>query len=75
MLLNGFNHVAILTADTDRFVAFYREVFEAEVAGEQLMGDEGRLTLVKIGDDVEIDLLEVIGNLEPQRQTPMQTSS
>ena len=71
MLLNGFNHVAILTADTDRFVTFYREVFEAEVAGEQLIGDEGRLTLVKIGDHVEINLFEVNGNPEPQRQTPM----
>ncbi len=31
MLLDGFNHVAILTNDTDRLHAFYREVFEAEV--------------------------------------------
>lgn len=32
MLLNGVNHAAILTKDTDRLVAFYREVFEAETA-------------------------------------------
>ena len=25
------NHVAILTHDTDRLVAFYREVFDAEI--------------------------------------------
>jgi len=29
MLLNGINHVAILTNDTDRLHAFYREVFDA----------------------------------------------
>jgi catechol 2,3-dioxygenase-like lactoylglutathione lyase family enzyme len=34
VLLDGFNHVAILTGDTDRFVAFYREVFDATVDGE-----------------------------------------
>ena len=31
MLLNGINHVALLTYDTDRLVAFYREVFDAEM--------------------------------------------
>ena len=35
MLLNGVNHLAILTHDTDRLVAFYREVFDAEV-GDRL---------------------------------------
>jgi catechol 2,3-dioxygenase-like lactoylglutathione lyase family enzyme len=30
-LTTGINHVAIMTADVDRFVAFYREVFDAEV--------------------------------------------
>jgi predicted enzyme related to lactoylglutathione lyase len=41
MLLDDVNHVAILTGDTERFVNFYREVFEAEVDGSQEMGDEG----------------------------------
>ena len=36
MLLNGVNHVALLTHDTDWLVAFYREVFDAEIA--QLTG-------------------------------------
>jgi catechol 2,3-dioxygenase-like lactoylglutathione lyase family enzyme len=35
VLLDGVNHVAIVTKDADRLVAFYREVFEAEVAGRQ----------------------------------------
>jgi catechol 2,3-dioxygenase-like lactoylglutathione lyase family enzyme len=71
MLLDGFNHVAILTADTERFVAFYRDVFGAEVTGQQSMGDAGQLTFVRIGDDAEINLFEVKDNSECQRQTPM----
>jgi catechol 2,3-dioxygenase-like lactoylglutathione lyase family enzyme len=71
VLLNGFNHVAILTADTERFVAFYRDVFDAEVVGEQRMGDEGVLTFVRVGQAAEINLFEVRGNTEAARQTPM----
>ena len=71
MLLNGVNHVAILTGDTERFVEFYREVFEAEVDGGQSMGEEGTLTFVRIGDQAEINLFEVRGNTEAERQTPM----
>ena len=71
MLLDGFNHVAIITADTARFVDFYREVFGAQVVGEQRMGDEGVLTMVEIGGQREINLFEVHGNTEAQRQTPM----
>jgi len=71
MLLDGFNHVAVITADAERFVAFFREVFEAEVIGQLSMGSDGKLTFVKIGDDVEFNLFEVPGSTEPNRQTPM----
>lgn len=30
-LLSGVNHIALLTADTDRFHDFYRDVFDAQV--------------------------------------------
>jgi catechol 2,3-dioxygenase-like lactoylglutathione lyase family enzyme len=30
-MLTGVNHVAVLTADLDRFVEFYRDVFELDV--------------------------------------------
>jgi catechol 2,3-dioxygenase-like lactoylglutathione lyase family enzyme len=63
--------VAILPADTLRFIEFYRDVFGAEVLGEQRMGDEGVLTFVAIGGGREINLFEVTGNAESQRQTPM----
>ena len=71
MLLNGFNHVAILTADTERFVGFYQDVFDATVDGE-LRPDEGmRLTFVKVGPEAEFNVFEVDGNAEAARQTPM----
>jgi catechol 2,3-dioxygenase-like lactoylglutathione lyase family enzyme len=70
MLLNGVNHVAIVTKDTDRLVAFYREVFEAEVAGRQ--GFEGFwLTFISIGETAELTVVEIEGNTEADRQTPM----
>jgi len=70
MLLDGVNHVAILTSDTERFVNFYRDVFEAEVEGTNDIGGEGTLSFVKIGR-AEINLFELHGNSEAQRQTPM----
>lgn len=70
MLLNGFNHIAVLTTDTDRFVEFYSDVFGAEVIGSQQM-PEGRLTFVKVGPHSEFNLFEVAGNTEATRQTPM----
>jgi catechol 2,3-dioxygenase-like lactoylglutathione lyase family enzyme len=71
MLLDGFNHVAIITADRDRFVEFYKDVFDATVSGEQRMGDDGVLTFVDIGDQREINLFEIRGNSEAGRQVPM----
>jgi catechol 2,3-dioxygenase-like lactoylglutathione lyase family enzyme len=71
MLLDGFQHVAILTADTERFVTFYREVFGAEIAGSTDMDGHGQLTLVQIGGQADINLFEISGNSEAERQTPM----
>lgn len=71
MLLDGFNHVAVLTSDTDRFVEFYRDVFGAEVAGQMDMGGQGTLTFVKVGTEADINLFEIHGNTEAERQIPM----
>jgi catechol 2,3-dioxygenase-like lactoylglutathione lyase family enzyme len=71
VLTSGFNHVAVLTADTGRFVEFYEEVFGAEVLGSQDMDGHGTLTFVKVGEDSEFNVFEVKGNTEAQRQTPM----
>lgn len=72
MLLNGVNHVAILTNETDRLVAFYREVFDAEI-GDQLEEFDGaiRLTFIRIGETAELNVFQVEGNPEADRQTPM----
>ena len=71
MLLNGVNHVAILTNDTDRLVAFYRDVFDAEVDGQATEGEGTRLTFIRIGESAELNVFEVEGNAEADRQTPM----
>ena len=34
-LLSGINHVAVVTADLERFLAFYREVFEMPLLFEE----------------------------------------
>jgi catechol 2,3-dioxygenase-like lactoylglutathione lyase family enzyme len=70
MLLDGINHVAILTNDTDRLAAFYREVFDAEVSHHEQIGD-GQLTLIDIGPKTELNIFELEGNTEADRQVPM----
>ena len=71
MLLNGVNHVAILTKDTERLAAFYRDVFEAEVEGQLMERDGVRLTFIRIGKSAELNVFEVADNTEADRQTPM----
>lgn len=73
MLLNGFNHVAILTNDTDRLHAFYREVFDATVR-DLPVAPEGpgvRLSFIDIGPFSELNVFQVDDNTEADRQTPM----
>jgi catechol 2,3-dioxygenase-like lactoylglutathione lyase family enzyme len=70
VLLSGINHVAVLTSDTDRFIAFYGDVFDA--AHEALQESEDfRLTLVWIGSSAELNVFELAGNTEHKRQVPM----
>jgi catechol 2,3-dioxygenase-like lactoylglutathione lyase family enzyme len=71
MLTNGFNHVATLTRDTDRLVAFYTEVFDAEVDGQVQESDGVRLTFVRVGPGAELNVFQIDGNTEAERQTPM----
>jgi catechol 2,3-dioxygenase-like lactoylglutathione lyase family enzyme len=74
MLLDGFNHVAVLTKDTDRLHAFYEEVFGAEViysGGEPGNEEPVRFSIIRVGPRSEINVFEVDGNTEAERQTPM----
>ncbi len=71
MLLSGVNHVAILTNDTERLHAFYRDVFDATVFYDQTEGEGVRLSFVDIGPTAKLNIFEVVGNTEADRQTPM----
>ena len=74
MLLKGLNHVGMITNDADRLNTFYREVFDAEVPrdGSELPEDKGpRLSIIKIGDWAELNVFQIEGNHEADRQTPM----
>jgi len=75
VLTRGFNHVAVLTADAERFHAFYREVFDATVveprdaAPPEAAGV--RLSFVVVGEHAEFNVFEIEGNPEAARQVPM----
>src|SRR5947208_12431782 len=74
MLLSGFNHVAILTKDSDRLHAFYRDVFQADVLRDGAeFADKGgpRMSVIEIGPGAELNVFEIEGNTEADRQTPM----
>jgi catechol 2,3-dioxygenase-like lactoylglutathione lyase family enzyme len=71
MLLAGFNHVATLTNDSSRLHAFYQEVFDATVSHEMTESEGVRLSFIDIGTDAELNVFEIDGNTEAQRQTPM----
>jgi catechol 2,3-dioxygenase-like lactoylglutathione lyase family enzyme len=74
MLLHGINHVATLTGDSARLHAFYREIFEASVVSETdaTGGEKGlRLSFIDIGDGTVLNVFEIAGNTEADRQVPM----
>ena len=75
MLLSGINHVAVLTQDTDRFHAFYREVFDATVFADEMhqRGRPGGPPVVRrpSGRTRELNVFELPGNAEAEHHTPM----
>jgi catechol 2,3-dioxygenase-like lactoylglutathione lyase family enzyme len=70
VLLSGINHVAVLTGDTQRLLEFYGGVFDTthEVLQE---GDGFKLTVVWLGPTAELNVFELAGNTEHERQVPM----
>ena len=47
---SGFNHVATMTADLDRYLAFYHDIFGAEVlAVTEAHDDHPRMAVVNMG--------------------------
>ena len=71
MLLDGVNHVAVLTKDTDRLQAFYRDMFDATVSHDQRPEDGMRLSFIDLGPHTELNVFELTGNAEADHQTPM----
>jgi catechol 2,3-dioxygenase-like lactoylglutathione lyase family enzyme len=74
MLTIGLNHVATLTNDAARLHAFYEEVFEAEVVRDapEIDGEDAvRLSVVRIGPWAELNVFQIEGNTEADRQAPM----
>lgn len=71
MLLDGVNHVAVITGDTERLSRFYAEVFDTPPARVIEQQPGFRLSLIDIGDGRELNVFEIEGNREADRQTPM----
>lgn len=71
MLLDGVNHVAVLTQDTERLSRFYADVFDVPSARTIEQQTGFKLSLIDIGDGRELNVFEIDGNGEAQRQTPM----
>ncbi|MGH8978707.1 MAG: VOC family protein [Acidimicrobiia bacterium] len=65
MLLDGINHVGLITDDTDRLVHFYEEVFDATVSHQEDI-PPGRLTMIDIGPSTELNVFELRGGDAPE---------
>jgi catechol 2,3-dioxygenase-like lactoylglutathione lyase family enzyme len=70
VLLDGLNHAALLTQDTDRLHAFYTEVFEATVAHDQRQ-EQLRFSIVDVGPHTELNVFELHGGHPVPPQVPM----
>ena len=72
MLTDGLDHVATITGDADRLIGFYTEMFGATVErdGPEFPGGP-RMVILNIGPATELNVFEIDGNTEAERQTPM----
>jgi catechol 2,3-dioxygenase-like lactoylglutathione lyase family enzyme len=69
VLLDGINHVAVMTTDTDRLVAFYREMFDA-TSMQAEDNDALKLTMIHVGPHTELNVFEMKSG-EQQPHVPM----
>ncbi len=60
-LLNGVNHVAVITADLDRFIEFYKRVFDLEVVFSET-APAFRHAILRTGHDSWLHPVEIPGN-------------
>jgi catechol 2,3-dioxygenase-like lactoylglutathione lyase family enzyme len=73
MLLDGVNHIALISNNVERLGEFYREVFDAEVGDTRAHGQDGgeTMTVIRIGPHTELNVFVIDGNTEADRQRPM----
>ena len=71
MLLNGINHIAVLSGDIERLGRFYASVFDAEIGATRDHGPGETMTTIAIGPNTELNVFVIDGNAEAGRQTPM----
>lgn len=67
-ITTGFDHVATVTSDLDRIVAFYQKVFEASVTMEiKARDDHRRMVILELGRGAALNVVEqpaatIVGN-------------
>lgn len=73
MLVDGINHVAVITKDVEGLKEFYAGVFDAEIGPTNPHGENGdeTMTNIRIGPHTALNVFTIEGNAEPERQTPM----
>ena len=71
MLLDGVNHIAVLSHDVQRLGEFYRTVFDAVVHETKDHGPGETMTDIGIGPGTSLNVFVIDGNTEADRQTPM----
>lgn len=60
IITRGFNHVATMTPDLDRLVAFYQDAFGATITFEmQATPDHPRMTILDLGGGAALNAFEV----------------
>jgi catechol 2,3-dioxygenase-like lactoylglutathione lyase family enzyme len=71
MLLDGVNHVAVMTRDSDRLHSFYRDVFDAVVINDDTVSPGMRLSFIEIGPQTALNVFQIDGNAEASKREPM----
>jgi catechol 2,3-dioxygenase-like lactoylglutathione lyase family enzyme len=67
-LVRGIHHVACLTADLDRLIAFYERIFGARVTFDRTEDNGLRHAFIEIGDGTVLHPFEVAADTVPERQ-------
>ncbi len=70
-MLSGLNHVATITNDTERLHAFYRDNFDATISQDINPEPGFRLTFIELGGGAQLNVFQIDGNTEADRQIPM----